>query len=174
MMGFRQGRIAMVFEGIYMLNDLKKQTDLDFGAAETPVLGEQPATWADSHVMCFKPGMDDRKVRAAWTLVKYLSDNSLTWAGSGQVPVRKSILSSPEFAEFKEQSIFARQIPYVVYFPRIPFTAEFVSNFDAALERSLRGAQSPKEALTWANGEINKAIARYQAAEAARDKAERE
>jgi ABC-type glycerol-3-phosphate transport system substrate-binding protein len=31
--GFRQGKVGMVFEGIYMLADLQKQKDLDFGGA---------------------------------------------------------------------------------------------------------------------------------------------
>ena len=31
--GFRQGKVGMIFEGIYMLPELQRQTDLDYGAA---------------------------------------------------------------------------------------------------------------------------------------------
>ena len=37
--GFRQGKVGMVWEGVYMLDDLTKQTDLDFGAAPVPQMG---------------------------------------------------------------------------------------------------------------------------------------
>src|SRR5690606_772075 len=55
--GFRQGRVALAFDGIYLLSDLEKQPELDFGGAPLPVLGKEPATWADSHGLCLSPGM---------------------------------------------------------------------------------------------------------------------
>ena len=39
---FRQGRVGMVWAGIYMLPDLQKQADLSFAGASVPVIGSQP------------------------------------------------------------------------------------------------------------------------------------
>lgn len=164
---FRQGRVGMVFEGIYMLNDLKKQTDQEFGAAPTPVLGTQAATWADSHVMCMAQDLDGETREAAWTFIKYLSDNSLDWAASGQVPVRRSLLESERFAAMEEQRIFAEQIPVVRYVPRIPYLFEFLAAFDLAVEQSIRGTLPPEEALGKAGAEIDDAIERYRMRSAA-------
>jgi hypothetical protein len=37
--GFRQGRVGMVFEGIFVLSDLQRQEDLDYLAALLPPFG---------------------------------------------------------------------------------------------------------------------------------------
>ena len=43
--GFLQGRVGIAFEGIYKLDDLRRQNDLEWGAAPVPVLGSRPAVW---------------------------------------------------------------------------------------------------------------------------------
>ena len=122
--GFRQGRVAMVFEGIYMLPDLQKQADLDWAPAPVPLLGEKPAAWADSHGLAIRKDLSGPRLAAARRLIKYLSDHSLDWAAGGQVPVRKSLRDSDRFRAMTAQSEFARQIPYVAYFPPTPFIFE--------------------------------------------------
>ena len=158
--GFRQGRVAMAPEGIYMLPDLQKQTDLDFGASVVPVIGKEPATWADSHVMCMRKDLDDDKTSAAIRLMKFLSDNSLDWAEGGQVPVRKSLLASERFKAMPIQYEFSKQLPYIRYMPRIPFIFEFLTEFDVAIEKALRGSMDPQKALTEAARQIDTIIQR--------------
>jgi multiple sugar transport system substrate-binding protein len=87
--GFRQGKLGIVFEGIYMLPELQRQKDLDFGAAPVPQIGPHKAAWASSHVLCLRTDLKDRELDAAKRFVKFLSDNSLDWAEGGQIPVRK-------------------------------------------------------------------------------------
>lgn len=158
--GFRQGRVALTFEGLFLLSDLEKQPELDFGGAPLPVLGKQAATWADSHGLCLSPGLAGRKREAAWRFITFLSDHSLQWARAGQIPVRISLRETPEFAAMRIQSAFARQIPYVRYSPRVPFIFEFFTEFDLAVERALRGTLPAREALEIATRRINKAIER--------------
>jgi multiple sugar transport system substrate-binding protein len=164
--GFRQGKVGMVFEGIYMLSDLRKQEDLEWGAAPVPVLGERPAVWADSHVLCMRAGLDPARRDAAWRFIVFLSDNMLDWAEGGQVPVRLSQLESERFAGMPAQTAFATQLPHIVYVPRVPFIFEFLTEYDAAVERALRGSLEPGEALRDAAGRVDRAIARFRDAEA--------
>src|SRR5579871_1325964 len=89
--GFRQGKVGMAFEGIYMLADLEKQQDLDFGGAPVPQFGDHTAVWADSHTLCLRSDLKGPELTATWRFVKFLSDNSLDWAAGGQVPVRRSL-----------------------------------------------------------------------------------
>jgi len=159
--GFRQGRVAMVFEGIYMLPDLLKQADLDWAAAPVPLLGEQPAAWADSHGLAIRNHLSGPRLAAARRLVKYLSDHSLDWAAGGQVPVRKSLRDSDRFRAMPAQSAFARQIPYVAYFPPTPFIFEYFRAFDDAVELALRGTQSSQAALSDANVRVRSVMSRY-------------
>jgi multiple sugar transport system substrate-binding protein len=158
--GFRQGKVGMVFEGVYMLADLRRQQDLDFGGAPVPLLGREPATWCDSHVLCVRRGTNPEHLEAAQRLITFLSENSLDWAEGGQVPVRRDLRETIRFQEMPVQAAFAQQIPYSKYPPRVPFVFEFYSEFDLAIERVLRGSAEPEQALTAAAAKINEAMAR--------------
>ena len=160
--GFRQGKIAIAFEGIYMLPELKKLDSLDFSGGPLPVLGKEQATWADSHVLCLSRELKGKKLEAAWRFVKFISDNSLDWAVGGQVPVRKSLLNSDRFKSMPIQSAFARQLPYIHYMPRVPYIGEFCTELDVAAEKALRGSASAQEALDMATQRVNKIIQRYR------------
>ena len=160
--GFCQGRIAIAFEGIYMLPELNRMDTLDFSAAPLPVLGTQKAAWADSHVLCISKDIDGKRRQAAWRLIKFLSDNSLDWAKGGQVPVRKSLLESDTFKSMEIQSVFAQQLPYIRYMPRVPFGGDFCAELDVAAEKALRGTVTAQEALDIATANMNKVIKRYK------------
>ena len=162
--GFRQGRVAFAFEGIYMLADLERQADLDFGGAPVPQLGSREATWAGSHNLCLRSDLEGPRLEAAWRFVRFLSDNSLDWALGGQVPVRKSLRDTERFRAMTVQHQFARQISFVEYMPRVPFIFEFYSEFDLAVERALRGRMPPGEALRIATENVNRVIERDRAA----------
>jgi multiple sugar transport system substrate-binding protein len=160
--GFRQGRIGMAFEGIYMLADLEKQTDLDFSGTPVPQMGTTRAVWADSHNLCLRGDLKGPQLEAAWRFAKFLSDHSLDWAEGGQVPVRKSLRNTPRFRSMKVQYQFSRQIPIVTYLPVLPFVFEFQTEYDTAVEAALRGSITPREALETATTNINKIIARQR------------
>jgi multiple sugar transport system substrate-binding protein len=160
--GFRQGRVGVVFHGIFMLPELKRQQDLDWGAAPMPVLGERPATWGDSHSLVLRKDLDEKHLAAAKRFIKFLSDNSLDWAEGGQVPVRKSLRDSERFRQMYAQSEFAKQIPYVEYFPPAPFVFEYLDYFDAAIELALRGTRPADGALAAAGASVQQVIERYR------------
>jgi len=160
--GFRQGKVGIAFEGIYMLEDLKKQEDLEYGGAPLPLLGKIPAAWCDSHTICLQRDLEGKRLEAAWRFARYLSDNSLDWAEGGQVPVRKSLRDTKRFRQMRVQYEFAKQIPYVRYVPRIPFVFEFFSEYETAVEKALRGSLPPREALDIATENINGIIQRRE------------
>jgi multiple sugar transport system substrate-binding protein len=160
---FRQGKVAIVFQGIFMVPELQRQTDLDWGAAPMPVLGDTPAAWADSHSLVLRKDLDAKHLDASKRLIKFLSDHSLDWAEGGQVPVRKSLRDTARFRAMTAQSEFARQIPYVAYFPPTPYIFEYLAEFDLAVERALRGTQPASAALATADANVAKVMLRYQA-----------
>jgi multiple sugar transport system substrate-binding protein len=160
--GFRQGKVGITFEGIYMLADLQKQQDLDYTGAPVPIVGPRAAAFADSHNLCLRSDLEGPALLASWRFMKFLSDNSLDWAAGGQIPVRKSLRHTPRFAGMSVQFAFARQIPYVSYFPRMTFILEFLREFDLALEMAGRGRMSPGSALQAAEDRVNQIIQREQ------------
>ena len=160
--GFRQGKAAIAFEGIYMLADLEKQKDLDFSGAPIPLIGGTRAVWAGSHNVCMRADLQGRELEAAWRFTTFLSNNSLDWAAGGQVPVRKSLRATARFAAMKVQSQFAKEIPYSVYLPRLPYIFEFQTEFNNAIEKALRASATPREALDKAAENINVIIRRQK------------
>lgn len=158
---FRAGRIGCVFHGIFMLNDLLKQEDLDWGAAPMPTLGDHKATWASSHVLCLRPDLDGDTLETALQLVKFLSNESLAWATAGQVPVRQSLRSTEAFADMPAQSAFAEQMDYLAYQPQVPFVNEAVEAFELAVDAALRGSAPAAEALRDSAASLRRTIDRY-------------
>ena len=158
--GFRQGRVGMVFQGVYMVGDLKKLDHLDYGAAPLPQLGPRPGAFADSHVLCLGAHLNDRRAAEAWALVRDLSDQSLRWAQAGQVPVRPALRSSERFAAMPVQSAFAEQMDRLRYPPKVPFVFEFLQAMDIAVQKALHGSATPEAALRQADAEVEAILER--------------
>jgi len=159
--GFRQGKIAMVFEGVYMMQSLLRQKDIEFGAAPVPVLGDRPGTHVDSHNLCLRNGLNGRELDATWRFVMFLSDHSLEWCTGGQVPVRRDLRDSPAFDEQPVQKQFARQMPYLNYAPPVPFYTDFGDELAHAVDQSLRHVhKTPADTLAEAAAKVDTIIDR--------------
>lgn len=159
-MGFRQGRVAMAIEGIYMLSSLEEQEGLEFAGAPVPLFGKRMAAWGGSHILCLPKEISETRARMAWRFVRYLSDHSLDWAEGGQIPVRSSLLKHPRFLAMRVQREFARELPYVVFEPASHKSTEIMPFYDAAIEASLLGLQTPRQALDEAHRRISQVMAR--------------
>jgi multiple sugar transport system substrate-binding protein len=162
--GFRQGKVGMVFEGIYMLPELQRQTDLDWAAAPLPQLGETKAAWGNSHNLCISADAEGGRLEACNRFVKYLSDHSLDWAEGGQVPVRRSLRDSERFRGMTAQFEFALQMPYISYMPRVLFVNEYLAEFEPAVDSALRGSITPEQAMQRAQANIERIMRRFASA----------
>lgn len=149
--GYRQQKVAMVLDGIFMVGDLQRMNDFHYMGAPVPVIGKHPGTMAESHVLCVKEGLDEHTKEAAERFVRFLSDNSIGWAAAGQVPARKSVRAKPEFREMPVQYAFSQQIPYMAYIPRTNVIFELNTELDLAVEKVIRGRSTPEDALKVAN-----------------------
>jgi len=76
------------------------------------------------------------------------------------MPVRKSLLRAARFRTMRVQREFARQLPYVVFEPASHKSTEIMPFYDAAIESSLLGLQTPQAALDEAHRRISQVMAR--------------
>lgn len=159
-LAFRQGRVGMALEGVYMLSSLQEQKGLAYAGAPAPQFGPYPGVWGGSHLLCQPAGIAPGQAKAAWRLMRFLSDNSLAWAEGGQVPARVAIQKSAAFAALPVPSAFARQLPYVQYEPLTPKTNALLPFVDPAIEAVLLDLQTPEAALRDASRRINQVLAR--------------
>ena len=157
-LAFRQGKVAMALEGIYMLASLEEQKGVSF--AGVPQFGPKPAVWGGSHLLCQPAVITPERAGAAWRLMRFLSDDSLLWAKGGQIPARLSVLRSPQFAALPVQSQFARQLPYVQYEPLVPKLNALDPFVDPAIEAVLLDLQTPEQAMRDACRRIRQVLER--------------
>jgi multiple sugar transport system substrate-binding protein len=147
---FRQQRNSLTWDGIWMMNEWEKVKGLEWAAAPVPTIGEKPAVWASSHnlVVTSQATKDPNKLAASRAFISYLSDRSIEWAKSGQVPARNSVRESPEFAAMTVQSTLAGQLPNVVFPPSVPGIGDVTGpTYEAAVNEVILGKAQPKAAL---------------------------
>ena len=161
--GFRQQKVAMVFDGVYMLGDLKRLEGHPYIGAPMPQIGPMQGTLGDSHVLCVRKGLDETKRNGALKFIRFISDHSITWANAGQIPARKDVRETDAFKKLQVQYAFSQQLDYVMYPPRTPLFAELNAQIVLAVESAIRGRATPVEALRQANRDYKRYLDRDRA-----------
>jgi len=161
--GYRQKKVAMVIDGIFMVGDLQRLEDFNYVGFPIPVIGKHPGTMAESHVLCVRSGLDESHNSAAKRFLRFLSDNSIDWAKAGQVPARRSVRANPEFKKMPVQYAFSKQIPNMSYLPKTTIIFEMNLELDVAVEKVIRGRATPMEALKVANDHVQAFLNRDKA-----------
>jgi multiple sugar transport system substrate-binding protein len=147
---FRQQRDSLTWDGIWMMNEWAKVKDLEWGAAALPTIGDKPAVWASSHnfVVTTQATKDKNKLEAARAFISYISERSIDWAKSGQIPARNSVRESAEFKDLKVQSTLAEQLPNVVFPPSVPGIGDVTTpTYETAVNEVILGKKPVKAAL---------------------------
>jgi multiple sugar transport system substrate-binding protein len=147
---FRQQRNSLTWDGIWMMNEWEKVNGLEWAAAAVPTIGEKPAVWASSHnfVVTTQATKDPNKLAAARAFISWISERSIDWAKSGQIPARNSVRESSEFAALKVQSTLAEQLPHVVFPPSVPGIGDVTApTYERAVNEVVLGKAEPKAAL---------------------------
>lgn len=77
-----------------------------YEAQPEPALYGKPATWADSHVwvMLRNPKQTAAERDAALRFLRFLNDESLAWARTGQLPARQSAVDSAAFKALAQRA----------------------------------------------------------------------
>jgi multiple sugar transport system substrate-binding protein len=159
---FRQGKNALTWDGIWMMNEWAKVKSLEWGASELPQIGSQPAVWGSSHnfVVTTQAQKDPNKLQASKVFISYISDHSIDWAKAGQIAARASVRETPEFQALETQSIAAQQLDYVKFPPAVPGIGEVTApTFELAVNEAVLGKKSPKAALDEATKKANEMLA---------------
>ncbi|WP_377644939.1 ABC transporter substrate-binding protein [Oryzobacter terrae] len=167
---FRQQRNSLTWDGIWMMNEWEKVQGLEWAASAIPTIGDRPAVWASSHnfVVTTQATKDPNKLAASRAFISYISERSIDWAKSGQVPARKSVRESADFTALKVQSTLAEQLPNVVFPPSVPGIGDVTSpTYETAVNEVILGKKPSKAALDEAAKKADKLLAdnrsKYQA-----------
>lgn len=87
--GFANGTVSVLPTGTWFRN-FAATTEINSQAWPQVQFGPQPATWFGVHTWMVPAGLEGEKLEAVETLIRWVSENQVDWAASGQVPARIS------------------------------------------------------------------------------------
>jgi multiple sugar transport system substrate-binding protein len=144
---FLQGKNAMHLNGPWMLQQWI-DAGINFGVGPVPQLGtETQAVFGNSHNFVIPNSVDDSKVEGITDFLRFVGDNGMAWADSGQAPVSKAVYESAEFQEMTQQPQVAKQFDYATFSPKIENWGQISSPLWEAVNLVLLGQQDVEEAL---------------------------
>lgn len=146
---FLQGKNAMQLNGPWMKDQFDK-AKINYGVAPVPQLGtKQQAVQAGSHNFVIPKDVTDPKVlEAIGDFLKYVANNSIDWAQSGQAVASKSVLASEEFQKLtQQQTIVAQQFDYAQFNPPVINWGAMTADLYKQINLVLLGQKDPQKAL---------------------------
>ena len=160
---FRQGKLGIHFNGIWMINGFKEQAGLNFMSYPVPNLGGKMAVTGGSHnfVLFRQAKKDDAKRQAAVEFIKFIAKNSAKWAEFGQIPANNAVRSSKAFTSLTHQASIANEVPSMVFPPIHPALNEVMTPLQEEINLALLGKKSAEQALNDAAARAQKALDAY-------------
>jgi multiple sugar transport system substrate-binding protein len=147
---FKAGTVGMIWNGIWQLNSVTGQAvSFDGKAAAPPQIGSQPALWAGGKFLSLpaQKNPDPCKDAASGIFIKYLVDNSVTWAQAGNIPMSNKARNSAEFQKMP-QAVLSKAVENPVFPPPIPGVADAFGPLGNAIGGIMAGTQTDiKKAL---------------------------
>lgn len=140
---FKGGTVGMIWNGIWQTTNVTGEGVFFNGqATAVPQLGPEMAVWAGSHQLTLptQPDEDPCRDAAAGIFIRYLLDNSVTWASAGQLPANNVVRASEEFLAIEPQaSIAAGSADYVFFPPAVPGIGDAYAPLDEAIGALMSG-----------------------------------
>jgi multiple sugar transport system substrate-binding protein len=146
--GFKNKKLAVTWDGIWQINDLKA-AKMPFGIAPIPTVGDTPAVWANSHnfYISKQAQTDDNKLNASKVFIDWMSKHSADWAGAGMIPARKSVREGAAVKD-STQAPIAATIDTMKFLPPVPGLGDVqAQTLEIAVADAVLGKQSPQAAL---------------------------
>lgn len=156
---FKQGKLGIIFAGPWMM-DAWEQAKLNWGAAVLPQIGPNKAAWAGSHTLVIPNTTKDAdKLDGIAAFYKYIAENGIDWAKSGQAPASKKVTDSAEFQQLtKQQTEIIKEFDYVYFPPQVPNFGANINELWVQVNNVLTGKQKDIKAA------LDSAAAKYKQA----------
>ncbi|MCX7755072.1 MAG: ABC transporter substrate-binding protein [Anaerolineales bacterium] len=164
---FKTGTVGMIWNGIWQTTNVTG-AGVEFNGVATavPQIGPQMAVWAGSHqfTLPVQKTVDPCKDRAVAVFIKYMVENSVTWAKAGQIPASNSVRASAEFKAIEPQASIAPSVEYAFFPPAVPGITDAFGPLGEAVGAVMNGtATDIKAALDDAAKRANEILAQNKA-----------
>ena len=146
---FKGGTVGLIWNGIWQTTNVTGEgVEFDGRATAVPQIGTQPAVWGGSHQLTLpsQAEPDPCKDAAAGEFIRYLLDNSVTWARGGQLPANNTVRASEEFMAIEPQASIASSAEYVFFPPSVPGITDAYAPLDEAVSALMAGTATDVQA----------------------------
>ncbi|WP_375386128.1 ABC transporter substrate-binding protein [uncultured Microbacterium sp.] len=159
------GQTAFNWNGVWQTTNTAFN-DLDWAAAPVPQIGTEKAVWSSSTHWVFpaNKGQDANKTAAAAVFVKWMNDNSLGWAETGELPAANTVREDPSLLQkWPNLAPFMDELEYAHYETVSPGIGEANAQITLGLNEALTGQKDPKAALDETADKVNQILKSNQA-----------
>jgi multiple sugar transport system substrate-binding protein len=160
---FKTGTVGLIWNGIWQTTNVTGE-GVEFAGKATavPQIGTQMAVWAGSHQLTLPThkNVDPCKDQAAAVFIKYIVDNSVTWAKAGQIPASSKVRNSDEFKAIEPQASIAPSVESAFFPPSVPGITDALAPLGEAVGAVMNGTTTDiKAALDDAANRANEILA---------------
>ena len=164
---FKTGTVGLIWNGIWQTTNVTGE-GVEFAGKATavPQIGTQMAVWAGSHQLTLPThkNVDPCKDQAAAVFIKYIVDNSVTWAKAGQIPASSKVRNSDEFKAIEPQASIAPSVESAFFPPSVPGITDALAPLGEAVGAVMNGTTTDiKAALDDAANRANEILAQNKA-----------
>lgn len=164
---FKAGTVGMIWNGIWQTSNVTGEGVSFAGkATSVPQIFEKPAVWGGSHQLAMpsKKNPDKCKDAASGMLIKYLIDNSITWAKAGQIPANNEVRASLKTENIEPQASIAPSVESAFFPPAVPGITDAFAPLDEAVGSIMSGTETDvKKALDSAAQRADEILAQNKA-----------
>ena len=148
-LAFKNGKNSITWDGIWQINDLKA-AGMSFGIAPLPTIGDQPASWANSHnfFLTKQAAEDQDRSDASKVFISSLSEQSGAWAGAAMIPARNSAREDKAYTD-SPQAALDDYLENLHFLPPVPGLGDVTTQtIEVAVNEAVLGQASPSDALS--------------------------
>jgi ABC-type glycerol-3-phosphate transport system substrate-binding protein len=145
---FAGGLLAVVPTGTWFRNFAVTSADFNWMAWPQVQWGEQPGTYLGIHVFMVPVGLEGEKLEAVETVIRWISENQVGWAASGQVPARLSAQAALDPVNYPSNILLGQTFgEYGVLDAASTVVQELYTSLDAELSAALNNLKTVDQAL---------------------------
>lgn len=117
---FKSGKAAIHAMGVWATGEFERTPGLNFAVVPFPRVFNTAATYGDSHafVLIKQRKPNPEKEAAIAKFADWMSERGAYWAKAGHVPIKGSVVLSPEFKDLPYRSDYASAVDDVVMLPQ--------------------------------------------------------
>lgn len=162
---FFNGRIAMrLVEGFYLTRQRRFAPDMDARLAPFPMptAEEEPISWISGFGLAMPRGV--RNPEGAWAFIRHMASEESQFAigaDMGEIPVLRSVAHRPEIYDDPSRKPLVDMADRCRFYPKVPVIMETYNEAMKAVETTLYGRATPKEALAAAQRTAQESLDRY-------------